>query len=101
MQNFEDKVVKVISHLTCDGCGLQATPSDFEFHEFISINHRCGYSSIHGDGNQLNIDLCQQCFSDMCSDSLAITAPDIDKEKHDGEEALKYHNIFDAITKSK
>lgn len=27
MKNFEDKVVKVISTLTCDGCGEQATQS--------------------------------------------------------------------------
>ena len=73
MKDFEDKTVKVISKLTCDSCGEQSTPSDFAFHEFISINHKCGYGSIHGDGNQFNIDLCQQCFSDMCGDSLTIS----------------------------
>ena len=34
MKNFEDKVVKVISKLTCDGCGEQATQDDYEFHEY-------------------------------------------------------------------
>ena len=72
MKIFEDKVVKVISELICDGCGEQASPSDSEFHEFISVSHKCGYGSIHGDGNQFNIDLCQQCFADMCGDSLTI-----------------------------
>ena len=42
MKIFEDKVVKIISQLTCDSCGENAIPSDYEFHEFISINHRCG-----------------------------------------------------------
>lgn len=32
MKNFEDKVVKVISRLTCDSCGEQASSDDYEFH---------------------------------------------------------------------
>ena len=88
--------MKVISKLTCDACGEQATPDDFEFHEFISINHPCGYGSIHGDGNQISIDLCQKCFSDMCGDSLTVTEPDTENGNK-----LEYHNIFDAITQSK
>lgn len=99
MKNFEDKTVKVISKLTCDGCGEQASPSDSEFHEFISVSHKCGYDSIHGDGNQISIDLCQQCFSDMCDDSLTVT--ELNSEEHDDDEVLEYHNIFDAITQSK
>jgi hypothetical protein len=43
--------------MVCDGCGLQASAgSDYDFHEFISIAHHCGYSSIHGDGKQIGID---------------------------------------------
>lgn len=72
MKNVEDKVVKVISTLTCDGCGEQATLEDYTFHEFISVNHRCGHGSIHGDGNTINIDLCQQCFADMCGYSFSV-----------------------------
>lgn len=93
MKNFEDKVVKVISQLTCDSCGEQATPVDSEFHEFISVNHRCGYGSIHGDGKKISIDLCQKCFADMCGDSLTVSEQCNDK--------LEYHNIFDAIAQTK
>ena len=32
MKNFEDKVVKVIYQLTCDGCGEQAKLEDYAFH---------------------------------------------------------------------
>lgn len=83
MKNFEDKVVKVISELICDGCDEQASPSDSEFHEFISVSHKCGYGSIHGDGNQFNIDLCQQCFADMCGDSLRIIDPSDEQDDSD------------------
>ena len=97
MKNYEDKTVKAISKLTCDSCVQQAIFSDYEFHEFISVNHRCGYGSIHGDGNLVNIDLCQQCFADMCGDRLTVIDPS--NEKNNDE--LEYHNIFDAITQSK
>ena len=71
MKIFEDKIVKLISKLVCDTCGEEANPKDYSFHEFISVNHR--YGSTHGDGNLSNIDLCQQCFADMCGDSLTVT----------------------------
>jgi len=92
MQNFEDKVVKVISKLTCDDCGEQATQDDYEFHEFISIEHRCGYGSLHGDGKQFSIDLCQKCFADMCGDSLSIIEPD--NEKHASDLRIKARDIL-------
>jgi len=93
MKYFEDKVVKVIYQLTCDYCGEKVIPSDDKFHEFISINHRCGYGSIHGDGKKISIDLCQKCFADMCGDSLTVSEQCNDK--------LEYHNVFDAIAQTK
>jgi antitoxin CcdA len=75
MKNFKNITIKEIPKIICDCCGEQATPSDYTFHEFISINQRCGYGSIHGDGNQLSIDLCQNCFANMCGDNLTVTEP--------------------------
>ena len=97
MKSFKNITIKEVTRLTCDSCGEQATPSDYTFHEFICINKRCGYGSIHGDGKQLTIDLCQQCFADICGDSLTIADPNNEKD----EEILEYHNIFEAITQSK
>lgn len=99
MKKFIGKMIKEVLTLLCDGCGEQASQDDYTFHEFISINHHCGYSSIHGDGNQLSIDLCQQCFATMCGGSLKITEPT--NEEGDNKELLEYHNIYDAITQSK
>jgi len=99
MKHFKNIVIKEVSKLICDGCGEQATPSDYEFHEFISINQRCGYGSIHGDGNQFRIDLCQQCFANMCGDSLIVIDPN--NEKHEDKEVLEYQSVFEAITQSK
>ena len=72
MKTFKSITTQELTTVICDGCALQASADDYEFHEFISIEHECGYSSIHGDGKQINIDLCQQCFADMCGDTLRI-----------------------------
>ncbi len=94
MKHFEDKVVKVISKLICDACGEQAIPDDSIFHEFISVSHRCGYGSIHGDGNQFSIDLCQHCFADMCGDSLNVIEPN--DEKHNSDSRIDVKDILSA-----
>jgi hypothetical protein len=105
MRTFKTVTTQELTTLVCDGCGLQAsTNSDYEFQEFISVSHQCGYGSIHGDGKQIDIDLCQQCFADMCSDTLRLT-----EERNiipEGDESsktspLEYSNIFDVICQSK
>jgi hypothetical protein len=73
MKTFKTVTTQKITALVCDGCGLDAKADDYDFHEFISVNQRCGYGSIHGDGNNIEADLCQQCFADMCGDMLRVT----------------------------
>lgn len=75
MRQFKAIRMNELISLSCDGCGQQASKSDPDFYEFISVNHQCGYSSLHGDGNQIFIDLCQQCFADMCGESLTVIVP--------------------------
>lgn len=76
MKHYKDIVVQEVSVISCDRCGDQAKKGDYSFSEFISVEHSCGYESIHGDGNQLNIDLCQKCFATICGESLIITEPE-------------------------
>jgi hypothetical protein len=105
MRTFKTVTTQELTTLVCDGCGLKAsTNSDYEFQEFISVSHQCGYGSIHGDGKQIDIDLCQQCFADMCSDTLRLTEerniiPEGDKSSKTS--SLEYSNIFDVICQSK
>ncbi len=105
MKNFKTVTRQVVINLICDGCGLQASvDGDYEFHEFISIKHHCGYSSIHGDGKQIDVDLCQQCFADMCGDTLRVTdkSNNLTEEEESSEAVLlNYNNIFDVICQSK
>lgn len=102
MKAFKKIIKQEIAKIVCDGCGLQATAErDYDFHEFISIEHSCGYNSIHGDGKFISIDLCQQCFADMCGDTLKISDPLGERISSSNEDTLEYQNIFQAITKSK
>lgn len=104
MKKFETVTTQKVISMVCDGCGLEANIGDYEFHEFISINQRCGYGPIHGDGNQIEADLCQQCFSDMCGDSLKVIneSHDIATESESNEaNKLEYSNIFEVIPQSK
>ncbi|OUR61524.1 hypothetical protein A9Q74_08630 [Colwellia sp. 39_35_sub15_T18] len=105
MITFKTVTTQKITTVVCDGCGLQASvDGDYEFHEFISIKHHCGYSSIHGDGKQIDVDLCQQCFADMCGDTLRVTdkSNNIAEDNESSEtNQLEYSNIIDVICQSK
>ena len=105
MKTFKTVTTQALTTLVCDGCGLQASAdADYEFHEFISVNQRCGYGSIHGDGKKIDIDLCQKCFSDMCGNTLRVTddSNSITEENKISEtNLLEYKNIFDVICQSK
>ena len=90
-----------LNTLICERCGQQAEQDDCEFREFISVKHIGGYGSIHGDGNQIAIDICQRCFSDMCGDSLTVSEPFDQHATDSPDDVLQYHNIFSAISQSK
>ncbi|MBA6294554.1 hypothetical protein [Colwellia sp. MB02u-9] len=102
MRTFKTVTTQELTTVVCDGCGLQASAdSDYEF---LSIAHHCGYGSIHGDGKQIEIDLCQQCFADMCGDTLRVTDESntlTEYSESSDKEQLEYSNIFDVIYLSK
>jgi hypothetical protein len=102
MKKFKFIKQREVIKLLCDCCGLEASVDEgYEFSEFITIEHRCGYGAIHGDGMKISIDLCQHCFAGMCGDIVTIIDP-FDEQVTEGEEEfLEYDNIFQAITQSK
>jgi len=48
--------------IRCDRCGHLAELGEVEFHEMASLDLKAGYGSIFGDGNDVQIDLCQHCL---------------------------------------
>lgn len=72
MKKYEKASVKVVNELICDRCGLHVVKGDYEYSEFICIEHRCGYGSILEDGKLVCIDICQRCFVDSFDEDLRL-----------------------------
>jgi hypothetical protein len=66
MKNYETKSVdqQILKNIKCDYCGKKYDYVNdmFECQEIIQIKHECGYDSVFGDGEFLDIDICQHCF---------------------------------------
>lgn len=88
-QPFTDRI-------RCDRCGLESRHDEVEFQEFACINMLAGYGSIFGDGNHVQIDLCQHCLKLSLEPWLRVTEPPLqgalvrklslfDPELHGGE----------------
>lgn len=102
MKKFTTVKQREVIKLICDGCSLETSiDAGYEFNEFISIEHSCGYGAIHGDGKQLSIDLCQHCFAGMCGDILTVIDPLDNQANCLAEDTLEYSNVFQAITQSR
>jgi hypothetical protein len=65
----------IMDHATkveCDVC-KKIYNDMFEVQEFIHISIKGGYCSVFGDGNDVEIDICQHCFKEKFADHLRIT----------------------------
>ena len=47
----------------CDICKIEYT-DEMEIQEALFIDTICGYSSIFGDGEKIQCDICQYCLRD-------------------------------------
>lgn len=67
MKNW--KIVKVelneseLESITCSICKV-IYDDCLELQEFLSFYNHCGYGSLFGDGNTINIDICQHCLKE-------------------------------------
>lgn len=61
--------------IRCDRCGRLAELGEVEFHKFACIDLLAGYGSIFGDGNTVQIDLCQHCLKETLGPWLRVTEP--------------------------
>ncbi len=85
MRHYTKETDDKVGALTCAKCHKKVThDSDcYEFDEFISISHHCGYTSIFEDKAKLTLDLCQRCFKEVCGEYMKLngkptTATEID-----------------------
>jgi hypothetical protein len=61
--------------IRCDRCGCLSEIGEVEFSEIASIDLKAGYGSIFGDGNDVQIDLCQYCLKLTLGRWLRIAPP--------------------------
>lgn len=63
------------SQIRCDRCGLLAANGETEFYEMTCIDFKAGYGSIFGDGNGVQVDLCQHCLKFTLERWLRVIEP--------------------------
>lgn len=93
MQTKDVRPASFVKQIRCDRCDRLAEVGDaeLEFQEFFSINQQAGYASIFGDGNHVQVDLCQHCLKDVLGRWLRIDDPSaktlglFDQDRHGGE----------------
>jgi hypothetical protein len=93
MQIKDVRPSSFVKQIRCDRCDRLAEVGDaeMEFQEFVSINQKAGYASIFGDGNHVQLDLCQHCLKDVFGPWLRIDDPSakslglFDPKRHGGE----------------
>lgn len=56
----------------CDVCGMDLLNDDMEAQEALSYTNIGGYSSIFGDGSEIQLDICQYCLQDKLGQYLRI-----------------------------
>lgn len=75
MQIKDIRLESFTKQIRCDRCGRLAEQGDLEFPETTCIDLKAGYGSIFGDGNEVQIDLCQHCLKLTLGRWLRIAAP--------------------------
>lgn len=75
MQLKDVRPESFVKQIRCDRCGSLCELGEVEFHEFVSIDLKAGYASIFGDGNDIQVDLCQCCLRLTLGPWLRVSGP--------------------------
>lgn len=73
LRTIED--VSVVHQIRCDRCGKEAERGDVGFQQMTSIGFDAGYGSIFGDGNRVELDVCEPCLRDTLGAWLRVKSP--------------------------
>lgn len=64
---------EVTESITCDICKKTFDKEDiFEVQEFTHIKMSCGYGSVFGDGDSIELDICQNCLKEKLGEYIRI-----------------------------
>jgi len=70
-----------VHQIVCDRCGRETVRGETEFYEMTSIGFGAGYGSIFGDGNHVEVDLCQHCLRETLGPWLRVRDNETDRER--------------------
>ena len=68
------KEINTPDSIVCDVCKKEFpyTNSEMETQEFTMIHYRGGYGSIFGDGNEVELHMCQNCLKEKLGEYVRI-----------------------------
>ncbi len=64
-----------VHQIRCDRCGNEAERGEIGFTQMRSLGFDAGYDSVFGDGNRVQVDLCEPCLKDTLGAWLRVTTP--------------------------
>ena len=67
--------VSVVDQIKCVRCGKVTQRNELDVHTMTSIDFHAGYASIFGDGNRVEIDLCEPCLKVTLGEWLRVRPP--------------------------
>ena len=76
MQRKTIEAASVVDRIVCDRCGKEVERGGPELSAMTSIDFLAGYASIFGDGNRVELDLCEPCLRDTLGTWLRVKAPE-------------------------
>jgi hypothetical protein len=71
-QEYRARTVYDLIACRCNRCGRRLSIDDSDWHERLSLSWRGGFESIFGDGNEISIDLCQECVKETLGPWLQV-----------------------------
>lgn len=75
MQLRANETISVLKLIRCDRCGKEAKRDEVGFAAMTSIGLDAGYDSIFGDGNRVEVDLCEPCLKDTLGAWMRVSTP--------------------------
>jgi hypothetical protein len=91
------EAVSVVHQIRCDRCGKEARRGEPGFAEMTSIGFDAGYDSIFGDGNRVEIDLCEHCLREALGTWLRVNSPSNISQMSQEEVAIAAEQLQPAV----
>jgi hypothetical protein len=73
MRTYRNRTVSELDEVSCDRCQRQDEATGMEGQEFLSWSMSCGFASVFGDLNHVDLDLCQHCVKELLGQWVRVT----------------------------